>query len=51
MEQRVYESSYVDLLTELRNDVEKDVIMSDLTKEVALNLIRRLESMLWPYSA
>ena len=51
MEQKVYELSYIDLLNKLHSDVEKDTAMPEIAKEVALNLICRLESMLWPYSA
>lgn len=44
------EMSYVDLLLALRESVESDN-MPSITRETVLNLIARLEVILWNYSA
>lgn len=44
------EMSYVDLLSKLQHDIEQDTIPTK-EKKLALNLIAKLQDMLWQYSA
>ena len=45
------EMSYLDLLNKLHKDIEYDICMQWEDRERALNMISRLEEILWQYSA